>query len=200
MDVAASLRTISGPANDVADDDPTGAHHDGYPGEEAGGNRAGLCHCDPSLNVAVGENGELNMEGSYACRMGLPGSRHRAQSSHLRGPLALARSRPSDEFSHIVAATVSYLKGQWPHELETLRVDVVSMPLGAVLDRVPRWSVDKKQRSIRIYRLPIERLTRLHKKDRWHKRVVIESVVFSAVAEMLGTDPWQLAPERFHPH
>jgi lambda repressor-like predicted transcriptional regulator len=25
-------------------------------------------------------------------------------------------------------------------------------------------------------------------------------VVFSAVAEMLGTDPWQLAPERFHPH
>jgi len=99
-----------------------------------------------------------------------------------------------------VAATVSYLKGQWPRELETLRVDVVSMPLGKVLDRVPRWSVDKKQRSIRIYRLPIERLTRLHKKDRWHKRVVIESVVFSAVAEMLGTDPWQLAPERFHPH
>jgi lambda repressor-like predicted transcriptional regulator len=29
---------------------------------------------------------------------------------------------------------------------------------------------------------------------------MIESVVFSAVAEMLGTDPWQLAPERFHPH
>jgi len=34
----------------------------------------------------------------------------------------------ADEFAHVVAATVSYLKGQWPQELKTLRVDVVGMP------------------------------------------------------------------------
>jgi hypothetical protein len=100
----------------------------------------------------------------------------------------------------VVAATVSYLKGQWPEELATLRVDVVGMPHESESPRVPRWSLNRATRTIRIYRHPIERLGKLHRDDRWHKRVMIESVVFSAVAEMLGTDPWQLAPERFHPH
>ena len=127
-------------------------------------------------------------------------SRHRDQGSRLLGPVALARIQPGDEFAHIVAATVSYLKAQWPRDLDTLRVDVVGMPHDLEPSRVPRWSLNRAQRTIHIYRHPIERLTRLHKKDRGHKRVMIESVVFSAVAEMLGTDPWQLAPERFHPH
>ena len=127
-------------------------------------------------------------------------SRHREASSHLLGPRALSRIRRGDEFTHVVAATVSYLKGQWPEELATLRVDVVGMPHESESPRVPRWSLNRATRTIRIYRHPIERLGKLHRNDRWHKRVIIESVVFSAVAEMLGTDPWQLAPERFHPH
>lgn len=101
---------------------------------------------------------------------------------------------------HVVGATVSYLKNQWPNELATLRVDVTGMPAEGNFARVPRWSIRRESRSIRIYRHPIERLAKLHRNDRWHKRVIIESVVFSAVAELLGTDPWQLAPERFHPH
>ena len=127
-------------------------------------------------------------------------SKHRGASPHLLGPRALPRLSRGDEFTHIVAATVSYLKGQWSEELATLRVDVVGMPHNLDTPRVPRWSIDRRNRTIRIYRHPIERLTKLHRKDRWHTRVMIESVVFSAVAEMLGTDPWQLAPERFHPH
>ena len=127
-------------------------------------------------------------------------SRHRDASSHLLGPLALSRIRRGDEFAHVVAATVSYLKGQWPQDLKTLRVDVVGMPHDMQSTKVPRFSLNRQARTIRIYRHPIERLTKLHKQDRWHKRVIIESVVFSAVAELLGTDPWQLAPERFHPH
>jgi len=106
----------------------------------------------------------------------------------------------ADEFAHVVAATVSYLKGQWPQELKTLRVDVVGMPHDLDSTKVSRFSLNRQARTIRIYRHPIERLTKLHKQDRWHKRVMIESAVFSAVAELLGTDPWQLAPERFHPH
>lgn len=128
------------------------------------------------------------------------GSRHREASPHLLGLPALSRMHPGDEFTHIVGATVSYLKAQWPQELATLRVDVVGMPLGSGSLRVPRWSVHKQTMAIRIYRHPIERLSKLHRRDRWHKRVMIESVVFSAVAEMLGTDPWHLAPERYHPH
>ena len=127
-------------------------------------------------------------------------SRHREASSHLLGPRALSRIRRGDEFTHVVGATVSYLKGQWPEELATLRVDVVGMPHESESPRVPKWSLNRTTRTIRIYRHPIERLGKLHRNDRWHKRIMIESVVFSAVAEMLGTDPWQLAPERFHPH
>ena len=85
-------------------------------------------------------------------------------------------------------------------ELEKLRIEVVGMPATPVVTRVPRWSIHPESRTIRIYRHPVERMTKLHKRDQWHRRVLVESVVFSAVAEMLGTDPWQLAPERYHPH
>ena len=46
-------------------------------------------------------------------------------------------------------------------------------------------------------RLPIERLSRLHRYDDLHKRMMVESCVFRAVAELLGKDPWDLAPGRF---
>ena len=60
-----------------------------------------------------------------------------------------------------------------------------------------RWRVDAQQRRVILYRLPIERLSRLHRHDEIHKRMMIESCVFRAVAELLGKDPWDLAPERF---
>ncbi len=33
--------------------------------------------------------------------------------------------------------------------------------------------------------------------DRAHRRSLIESCVFRAVAELLGKDPWDIAPERY---
>ncbi len=48
-----------------------------------------------------------------------------------------------------------------------------------------------------LYRLPIERLAHLHRDDEWHRRSFIESCVFRAVAELLGKDPWDIAPERY---
>ena len=127
-------------------------------------------------------------------------SRHRDPSNQGIGPIALSRVRRGDDFTQVVAATVSYLKSQWPTELSTLRVEVWGMPDSHGASRLPRWNLNREKRTIRIYRHPIERLTKLHRSARWHKRVLIESVVFSAVADMLGTDPWQLAPDRFHPH
>ena len=101
----------------------------------------------------------------------------------------------------MVGATLDYLKTQWPAELATVRIEVHSMPHEGVAEAtLPRWTIFRDRRTIWLYRVPIERLSRLHKNDAWHKRVLVESFVFSAVAELLGTDPWQLAPERFHPH
>ena len=127
-------------------------------------------------------------------------SRHRDPSNHVIGPGAQSRVCRGDDFTQVVSGTVSYLKSQWPTELSTLRVEVWDMPENRDAPRLPRWNLNREKRMIRIYRHPIERLTKLHRRDRWHKRVLIESVVFSAVADMLGTDPWRLAPDRFHPH
>jgi hypothetical protein len=126
--------------------------------------------------------------------------RHGIRGSIL-GPIAGARVRRGDEFSQIVHQTLDYLKTQWPDELSTIRVDIHGMPPeGLIGAGVPRWTIFRERRTIWLYRISIERLSRLHKNDAWHRRVLVESFVFSAVAELLGTDPWHLAPERFHPH
>jgi hypothetical protein len=112
--------------------------------------------------------------------MGLPGTRrHREPSSSPLGPIASARTRRGDEFTHIVGSTLDYLKTQWPAELATVRIEVHSMPHeGVAAATLPRWTIFRDRRTIWLYRVPIERLSRLHKNDAWHKRVLVESFVF----------------------
>ncbi|MCC7127861.1 MAG: hypothetical protein IT192_03460, partial [Microbacteriaceae bacterium] len=66
--------------------------------------------------------------------------------------------------------------------------------------RVSRWLTVPEQRKVIFYRLPIERLSRLHRNDEFHRRMLAEGMVFQAIAELLGKDPWDLAPERFRFH
>ncbi|TAL44181.1 MAG: metallopeptidase family protein [Salinibacterium sp.] len=116
----------------------------------------------------------------------------------VTGPhLPLLRSR-ADTFDATVAATAEYLKDLWPSELANVSFEVAALPadLGSS-PVVNRWRVIHEQRRVILYRLPIERLSRLHRYDELHKRMMVESCVFRAVAELLGKDPWDLAPERF---
>jgi len=97
-----------------------------------------------------------------------------------------------------VASTAEYLKDVWPDELASVTFEVASLP--AELGGSPgldRWRVFAEERRVVLYRVPIERLSRLHKYDEPHRRMMVESCVFRAVAELLGKDPWDLAPERF---
>jgi len=64
-------------------------------------------------------------------------------------------------------------------------------------DGVDRWFVDRARRRIILYRLPIQRMSKLHRNDELHQRMMVESCVFRAVAELLGKDPWDLGPERY---
>jgi hypothetical protein len=116
----------------------------------------------------------------------------------VTGPhLPLLHSR-ADTFEMTVASTAEYLKDLWPGELADVAFEVAGMPseLGAS-PAVDRWRVMLKERRVILYRLPIERLSRLHRYDDLHKRMMVESCVFRAVAELLGKDPWDLAPDRF---
>jgi hypothetical protein len=103
----------------------------------------------------------------------------------------------ADVFDSTVATAAEYLKDMWPQELATTHFEVAELPAEAGSRGVERWRVLPAERRIILFRLPIERLARLHRHDEWHRRMLIESCVFRAVAELLGKDPWELAPDRF---
>lgn len=121
----------------------------------------------------------------------------------LRGPvtgphLPILRSRIG-LFDLTVASTVEYLRGVWPDELRDVQFEIGAYPDGSIdHSGVERWRVDTARQRIVIYRLPIQRLTKLHRDDELHQRMIVESCVFRAVAELLGKDPWDLAPGGFH--
>jgi hypothetical protein len=134
-----------------------------------------------------------------------PSARGRGRDRHGRGIrssvtgpfLPPLRSR-IDLFDTTVASTVDYLRSMLPDDLSNVRFEVAPGPDSVIADvGVERWFVDAPQRRVVLYRLPIQRLTRLHQNDELHKRMIIESCVFRAIAELLGKDPWDLAPDRF---
>jgi hypothetical protein len=134
-----------------------------------------------------------------------PTARGRGRDRHGRGIRSSAtgpflpplRTR-IDTFDLTIASTVDYLRMVWPAELSDVTFEVAPGPLSVIPGAgVERYSVDSRERRITFYRLPIQRLSRLHRNDEFHQRMVIESCVFRGVAELLGKDPWDLAPDRF---
>ncbi|WP_430539222.1 metallopeptidase family protein [Microbacterium dauci] len=117
------------------------------------------------------------------------------RSSVVRPPLPAIETR-AEKFDLTVGTAVEFLRSAWP-ELRDVRFDVGWMPPASDADGIPRWSVLADQQRIILYRLPIERLARLHRADDLHRRMMIESFVFRAAAEYLDRDPWDLGPDRF---
>lgn len=117
----------------------------------------------------------------------------------VTGPqLAPLRTRVN-VFESTVAGAAEYLKDIWPDELSAVHFEIAGLPREVTAKGgVARWLVIAPERRIILYRLPIERLAKLHRSDDLHRRMLIESCVFRAVAELLGKDPWELAPERFN--
>ena len=126
-------------------------------------------------------------------------ARHgRAGRSALTGPhLPLVNTR-RDLFESTVRASADYLVDLWPQELSTLSIEVLPMPdQPAQVEGVARWRAVPSRMLVVLYRIPIERMSRLHREDDWHRRLMVESCVFRAVGELIGKDPWELAPDRF---
>lgn len=133
-----------------------------------------------------------------SARAGFRDRHGRGIRSSVTGPhLPVLRSR-IDFFDAAIASAVEYLRELWPDELATIRFEVAAVPPGEPgRAGVDRWRVSTRERRVVLYRLPIERLAHLHRNDEWHRRSFIESCVFRAVAELLGKDPWDIAPERY---
>jgi hypothetical protein len=122
----------------------------------------------------------------------------RGVRSAVTGPhLPLLHTR-ADLFDLTVAATAEYLKDLWPDELAGVSFEVAGLPSKiAPAGGIDRWCAIAPEKRVILFRLPIERLARLQRTDDLHRRMLIESCVFRAVADLLGKDPWDLAPERF---
>ena len=101
-----------------------------------------------------------------------------------------------DRFDLAVGTAAEFLRSAWP-ELRDVEFEVGDMPPASDQDGIPRWAALPPEKRIVMYRLPIERLSHLHRNDELHRRMMIESCVFRAAAEYLGRDPWDLGPERF---
>ncbi|WP_092505474.1 metallopeptidase family protein [Agrococcus jejuensis] len=127
----------------------------------------------------------------------------RGARSSIAGPvLPLLESRQT-RFEDVLADAAEYLMGQWPDELAGVRFRWADMPpseLAPLAREVPQWWVDHRERTITVFRLPIQRLVQLHVDDDWHKRVAIESCIFRAAAELIGREPWEIAPDRYRHH
>ena len=118
----------------------------------------------------------------------------------LRGSLIRSVHRgpkPPTGLVAIVAGAVEYLKAEFPAELGNLKWRVSDNPPIEMVDgveRVRRWTNDASSMTIHIYRLPIERLGHVRRTDAAHERMHIEEYVFSAAADLIGKEPWQLLP------
>lgn len=116
------------------------------------------------------------------------------RSEVVRPPLPPLDGR-IDRFDLSVGTAVEFLRGTWP-ELEEVRFEIGAMPSWAAAgDEVPRWWIDRDERRIVLFRIPIERLLPPGHDDAAHRRISVESAVFRAAAEYVGRDPWELGPE-----
>ncbi len=133
-------------------------------------------------------------------RAGFRDRHGRGLRSSVAGPhLPVLRTR-TERFDQIVGETVDTLRGVWPVELSGVRFEVAAMPSDGGGGAIDRWRVHPRERRVVLYRLPIERLGHLHVDDEAHQRMHIEACVLRAVGELIGRDPWDLAPDRFRHH
>ncbi|MFG6476121.1 metallopeptidase family protein [Microbacterium sp. P06] len=113
----------------------------------------------------------------------------------VRPPLPPLDTR-ADRFELTVGTASEFLRSAWD-ELRDVSFEIGIMPPLVEDAGIPRWRVLREEKRIIVYRVPIERLSHLHRDDEMHRRIVIEGCVFRAAAEYLDRDPWDLGPERF---
>ncbi|MEY4713740.1 MAG: hypothetical protein RIQ37_70 [Actinomycetota bacterium] len=93
-------------------------------------------------------------------------------------------------FEQVVEETCEYLKESFPEELGNLKIRIEDMPaLSANSDEVQRYELDQKTMTVTLYRVPIQRMNKVKYAD---PQMQIERVVFSAAAELINKDPWDL--------
>lgn len=133
--------------------------------------------------------------------MGSIRQRHgRVPRSDVRGIAANTGGRAA-HFTEVSRDVVNYLFDTQPTLMKGVHVDMALLPSGELADGVPRqWLAIRPERRVVLFRLPIEKGSKLHRDDEWHRRNNIETCVIEAIADLLDIEPFDLAPNRYFPH
>ncbi|WGD38105.1 metallopeptidase family protein [Lysinibacter sp. HNR] len=100
-------------------------------------------------------------------------------------------------FDRIAGGTVEYLRSLWPEQLNSVQFDFVSVPTDSIekdSEKPQLWRVTRASKRITFFRVPLQRSGDLHMEDALQRRMFIEYAVYSAIAEYLGKEPWELLP------
>lgn len=144
----------------------------------------------------VPRRGRTSRRSAFVARPDRHGRHGRqGRSSVVRPPIGPVDTR-YERFDIAVGAASEFLRSAWP-DLQDVRFEIAGMPAEVGSGGIPRWHVDRAAQRIVIYRMPVERLSRPHREDDLHRRMIVEGVVFRAAAEYLDRDPWDLGPDRF---
>ncbi|WP_237464479.1 metallopeptidase family protein [Leucobacter luti] len=93
---------------------------------------------------------------------------------------------------------VELLQAHFPEELADVQIGFQTAPTGTGDGGNPLlYAVDRKSRTIMLFRVPIQRARGLHVNDDEHRRYFVEHCVHLAVCEYLGREPWEVLPGRF---
>lgn len=125
---------------------------------------------------------------------------------HARRPIRSSLAGPTlpdphgriARFEADARGAVEVLQAEFPEELKGVRIGFQTAPSGRGESTLPLlYTIDRKARSIRLFRMPIQRARGLHVNDDEHRRYFVEHCVYLAVCEYLGREPWELLPGRF---
>lgn len=122
--------------------------------------------------------------------------------SSMSGPYLIDPTSRIETFKNWAAATIQYLRHQLPAELDGVEIAFMSLPPydtpeGMESSHPMFWLVNREQKTIYLFRSPIQRFRGLHEPDEIHRRMFVEWCVYRAVCEYLEEDPWALLPGRF---
>ncbi len=134
----------------------------------------------------------------------MPSRRHerRPIRSSLTGPQLPNPDARVARFELAARSALEFLRHELGHDLDGVRIGFATVPLvlpqdGTQSEQPLFYSIDRDERTILLYRMPIQRAKGLHVDDDEHRRYFIGHCVHRAVCEYLGREPWEVAPGRF---
>lgn len=118
--------------------------------------------------------------------------------SSITGPYLANPDGRTVRFELAARSALELLQHELGDELSGVHIGFATAPSTSGESEQPQfYSVDREQRTIVLYRMPIQRAKGLHVDDDEHRAYFIGHCVHRAVCEYLDRDPWDVLPGRF---